>query len=226
MTIIETTTIYCTCVCVHVSSTRCTDLRSIFSSQSLYSILCHLIAKTKKTLMTTFLVNVPSIPCRIWLVSHSTSAASAASRFADINSADMSIWVSYLWFGRWLSAWRTDQLPTDSTGYAEKCANTVRSVLKHTTVSLLSFVCVESAHTFANLASFLAGGYKGTVWLSWSQMLWRTTQAWQSCESEKVGRVWKSDSVRSFILHFSGRIFAQSIHAFQTSMNPFTLTML
>ena len=31
-----------------------------------------------------------SIPCRVWLVSHSTSAASVASRFADIDSTDMS----------------------------------------------------------------------------------------------------------------------------------------
>ena len=30
-----------------------------------------------------------SIPCRVWLVSHSTNAASVASRFADIDGTDM-----------------------------------------------------------------------------------------------------------------------------------------
>jgi len=125
-----------------------------------------------------------SIPCRIWLVSHSTSAASAASRFADIDSADM--FSVYLYFTDhcWLQQQRTDQLPTDSTGYTEKCVITVRGMLKLTTVSLLwvSYVCRVSS-CFANLASFLAGTCTTTVWLSWRQMLWRTTQACNTCES-------------------------------------------
>ena len=41
-----------------VSSTRCTDLWSIFSLQSLYRISCPLVAKRTNTLLTTFVVNV------------------------------------------------------------------------------------------------------------------------------------------------------------------------
>ena len=41
-----------------VGSTRCTDLQSTFSSQSLYRISCPLIARRTNTLLTTFVVNV------------------------------------------------------------------------------------------------------------------------------------------------------------------------
>ena len=41
-----------------VSSTRCTDLRYYFLPQSLYRILCPLVAKRTNTLLTTFVVNV------------------------------------------------------------------------------------------------------------------------------------------------------------------------
>ena len=44
---------------VHESSTRYTDLRSIFSPKSLYRMLCHLVARRTNTLSTTFVVNFP-----------------------------------------------------------------------------------------------------------------------------------------------------------------------
>ena len=87
---------------------------------------------------------------------------------------------------------------------------------------------VEAAHAFANLVSFLAGGYTTTVWPSWSQMLWRTTQACHICESVS-GQGWTSDlySVLRFIhVHFwwNNCYISWSAHPFQTSMNCFTLT--
>ena len=128
----------------------------------------------------------------------------------------------YLYFhDRWLQQQRTDQFPTDSTGYAEKCANTVRSMLKHKQsvyyLLWVSYVRVESVHVFANLASFLAGTCTTTFWLPWSQMLWRTTEVlWVS---KWAGlNIWLSSK------QFSGRIIFQSTLPFRTSMNPFTLT--
>ncbi len=41
---------------------------------------------------------------------------------------------------------------------------------------------VEIDHGFANMASFLAVTYRTTIWQSWNQLLWRTTETYASCE--------------------------------------------
>ncbi len=67
---------------------------------------------------------------------------------------------------------RSDQLPTATIGCAGECAKAVRNGIYCNCADSLIMV----------LHSFFAVSYTTTIWQSWNQLLWRTTQAYAPCE--------------------------------------------